>query len=393
MSLEVKQALDSLEQRIEAKLNEVSAKASAGQEETKKDRADLKSMLDDHKTLAESVDGLKTDMDNLIQKNHKLEEKADSGKGLGSQFAESEQFKNFMEGRSQKARVEVKTAIVNSGNETSRHDQLDGVFGAAFRRLTVMPTIDMYQTDSNILYYSRETGWTNNAAGTAENTQKPESEDLFEEIAMPVRTIAHIIPVSKQALDDSSWLMSFLDRRMSHGVNVKVEAGIVAGNGVGQNLSGWGAAGNSTATDPTGTGNIYGLANKMKYEIIAAEYEPSAFYFNPTDWSQLETTQRGTGDAAYVGASGAINYVNNGMTALLWGLPVVISNAVPSGTIYCKAREADGYAQRMGTVVEMFEQDSDNVQKNMVTVRAETRGAALNFAPAAIRSGVIASIT
>lgn len=393
MTTEVKQALDSLEQRIEAKLNATSAKVDAGETESRKDREELKSMLDDHKTLVESVEGLKTDMDNLIQKNHKLEEKAKSEDSLGKQFADSPEFKSFLSGERQKARVELKTAIVNSGNDTSRHDQLDGVFGAAFRRMTVMPTIEQYMTDSNILYYSRETSWTNNAAGTAENTAKPESEDLFSEVAMPIRTVAHFIPVSKQSLDDSNWLMSFLDRRMSHGVNVKLENQIINGDGTGQNFSGWAAAGNSTATDPLLTGNIYGLANKMKYEIIAADYEPAYFYFNPQDWAKVETTQRGTGDAAYVGASGAINYVNNGLTALLWGLPVVISNAVPVGTMYCKARDADGYASRMGTVIEMFEQDVDNVQKNMVTVRAEARGAALNFAPAAIRSGDITAIT
>jgi HK97 family phage major capsid protein len=179
---------------------------------------------------------------------------------------------------------------------------------------------------------------------------------------------------------------------MVHGINNKVEQQVIAGLAASGQLSGW-ADSNSTATVPTGTGNVFGLANKMKYEIISADYEPAYFYFNPVDFAAMETIQRGAGDAAYVAASGAINYVNNGMTMLLWGLPVVVSNNVPAGTIYCKAREADMYAQRQGTVIEMFEQDSDNVQKNLVTVRAETRGALLTFAPTAIRSGVIASIT
>ena len=88
-----------------------------------------------------------------------------------------------------------------------------------------------------------------------------------------------------------------------------------------------------------------------------------------------------------------MNYVNNGMTLLLWGVPVIKSNNVPAGTIYCKSRMADQFFTRQDIVVEMFEQDSDNVQKNLVTVRAESRGALAVYAPAAIRSGVIASIT
>jgi hypothetical protein len=51
------------------------------------------------------------------------------------------------------------------------------------------------------------------------------------------------------------------------------------------------------------------------------------------------------------------------------------------------------YANRESTIVEMFEQDGDNVTKNLVTVRAETRGAELVFTPAAIRTGDITAIT
>ena len=50
------------------------------------------------------------------------------------------------------------------------------------------------------------------------------------------------------------------------------------------------------------------------------------------------------------------------------------------------------YASREGTVVEMFEQDGDNVEKNLVTVRAETRGAELVFTAAAICTGDITGI-
>lgn len=78
---------------------------------------------------------------------------------------------------------------------------------------------------------------------------------------------------------------------------------------------------------------------------------------------------------------------------LLWGLPVVTSNSVPVGTIICKSIDADMFADRMSTAVEMFEQDDTNVQSNLVTVRAEARGAALNFVPSAIRAGTIADIT
>ena len=49
--------------------------------------------------------------------------------------------------------------------------------------------------------------------------------------------------------------------------------------------------------------------------------------------------------------------LNNGLTPMLWGLPVVVPpNNVAAGTLICKSRDADMYASREGTVVEMFEQ-------------------------------------
>jgi len=395
MGVEMKQietALSELEGRVQLKLTDIQNEAAEAGTASKKSISDLEAMLGDHKELANIVDGLKGKITDLQQKQSSAPKEGEQ-KSMATQFVESDGFKSFKSGQVQKGRAEFKATIVNSGNDTSRHSVIDGVQGSAFRRLTVMPTIDQGATDSNIVYFPRETTWTNTADGQGvEGTAKAESTLVIEEQNEAVITIAHFIPVSKQALDDSSFLASYLDRRMAHGVNNAIEQQIIGGLSASGQLSGW-ADSNSTETVATGTGNIFGLANKMKMEVELADYEPAFFYMNPTDFAAMETIQRGSGDAAYVAASGALNYVNNGMTMLLWGLPVVKSNNVAAGTIWCKARESDMFVQREGTVVEMFEQDSDNVQKNKVTVRAEARGALLTFAPAATRYGTIGSIT
>ena len=394
MSNEIKSALDSLEARINERLKEANEKAALGESTSKESKATLDAMLKDHSELIKAFDNVKKDVNSLLQKGHEVQAESDSKQTLGETFVNSDSFKSFRSDRDVKrASVEYKNTVVNSGNNTSTHSQLEGVYGAAFRRLTVMPTLQMGATDSNILYYSRETTWSNNAAGQAEGSAKAESDWAATEVTRPVQTIAHFIKVSKQALDDSSFLASHIQRRMIHGINNKVEQLVITGDGVGPNISGWTAAGNSTATSPIGTGNIFGLAREMVTDIIDSDYEPSYFYFNPRDWAKLETTQRGTGDAAYVGASGAINYANNGLTGILWGVPVIQSSNVPLGTIFCKSSDADLYADRAGTVIEMFEQDGTNAQSNLVTVRAETRGALAVFAPTAIRTGVIGGIT
>lgn len=323
----------------------------------------------------------------LAQK-HDVSTDVIEAKSFGQLFIESNEFKNYLGGQTTKARTEIKNTIVNSGNDTSRHEQLAGVVPGAFRTLTVMPTVMQGSTASNVIYYSRELLFTNAVAATAEGAVKPESTLTFEEITKNVITLPTFIKVSKQALADSTFLASYIDRRLRHAVNQTVENYIIN-----DTTDGWLAVANNTAVSPLLTTDIYGLAAKMKYAIIGADYSPDYFYMNPADWETAETTRRSTSDGAFVAASGAVTYVNNGLTPLLWGLPVVLSNSVPAGTMICKSADADMYFNRESTVVEMFEQDGDNVQRNLVTVRAETRGVEAVMTPAAIVTGDITGIT
>ena len=383
------ESLSALSASLDAKLEAQNANNGKATEAV---RADMKVMAQDFEQMKNE---LNDSMTAIEQKGMAGVGSQDKTLSMGESFVGSDEFQSFHQGSSGRARFTFQgnTIVEGTDNTVTRHDQLPGVVDGPFRQLTVLPTVQRGQTTSNVVYYSRELAWTNNAAETAENTTKPESDLTFEEVTENVRTIPHFIKVSKQALDDSTFLASYIDRRMSHGVRQHIESQIINGDGTGVNLSGWLATGNSVATDPLLTTDFYGLANKMKYEIISADYTPDYFYVNPTDWANAETIRRGTGDAAFVAASGAVSYVNNGLTPLLWGLPVVASNAVPAGTLICKSQDADMYISRNETVVEMFEQDGTNVQSNLVTVRAEARGAEAVMIPAAIRTGAIGSIT
>ena len=377
---EVKSALSEMHKDIEAKMQAVEKSV----EQKGAESAEYKAKIEG---LDAAIKRMNDEIVEIAQK-HSVSAEVIEKKTFGEEVLGSEGIKSFLNGTTNKGRVELKNTILNSGNTVSRHDQLAGVVPGAFRNLTVMPTVNQGSTSSNIIYYSRELLFTNAAAKTAEGAAKPESTLTFEEVSTAVQTIPTFIRVSKQALDDSTFLASYIERRLRHAVNTKVEDYIIN-----DTTDGWLAVGNNTVVSPLLTTDIYGLAAKMKYAIIGADYNPDYFYINPSDWETAETTRRSSSDGAFVAASGAVTYVNNGLTPMLWGLPVVLSNNIPAGTLVCKSMDADMYASREGTVVEMFEQDGDNVTKNLVTVRAETRGAELVMVPAAIATGDITAIT
>ena len=394
LQAELKQGFEAIDKKVGEALAKHDQEVIELGKASKASSDELKALTKDHKAMADQLTAMGDQLTSIEQKGVKAEEKQAS-QGVGSLFVASDAFADFKNGSSSRARAtfENNTIVTGGDNSVTRHDQLPGVVPGAFRMLRVMDTVTQGQTSSNIVYYSRELAWTNNAAGTAEADTKPESDLTFEEINVPIRTIPHFIKVSKQALDDSTFLASYIDRRMSHGINNVVEQQIISGDGTGQNYSGWLAAGNFVEIDPALTTDIYGLASKQKYAMIAADYMPEYFYMNPADWALAETVRRSAGDAAFVAASGAVSYVNNGLQPMLWGLPVVLSNNIPQGSIICKSTVADMHLNRQSTTVEMFEQDGDNVTTNLVTVRAEMRGAEAVMIPTAINRGLISGIT
>ena len=379
---------------VEVKLGEKLAQYEGQLKETgdvaRKTAEDVKSLAEKHQELA----GALTE---LAQKGVKLEQKP-AVKSIGQEFIESAAFKSFKDGGSTKARIELKNTIL--GEAGSPQDPVDtivpadrmaSIVGGAFRALNLLDFVPQGMTSSNSVEYTRELSWTNDAAETAEGGAKPESDLTFELVNAPVRTIAHWIKVSKQVLDDAPALASYVDRRLRHGVQVRLQNQIVAGNGTSPNLSGILDSGNYTAVTAATGDNALDFANRLKYAVIGADYAPSFFLVNPTDWGAMERLKKGTSDDSYIGAEGAIGYLQNGLVPLLWGLPVVMSNSITSGQMICAASDAMMLWNRQGVAVEMFEQDDTNVQKNLVTIRAEMRAAFSVFRAAAVRAGSIPS--
>lgn len=386
----VEDGLKAVETKLGVQLASYEGQLKETGDVARKTAEDVKSLAERHQELA----GALTE---LAQKGVKLEQKP-AVKSIGQEFIESAAFKAFKDGGSTKARIELKNTIL--GEAGSPQDPVDtivpadrmaGIVGGAFRALNLLDFVPQGMTSSNSVEYTRELSWTNDAAETAEGGAKPESDLTFELVNAPVRTIAHWIKVSKQVLDDAPALASYVDRRLRHGVQVRLQNQIVAGNGTSPNLSGILDSGNYTAVTAATGDNALDFANRLKYAVIGADYAPSFFLVNPTDWGAMERLKKGTSDDSYIGAEGAIGYLQNGLVPLLWGLPVVMSNSITSGQMICAASDAMMLWNRQGVAVEMFEQDDTNVQKNLVTIRAEMRAAFSVFRAAAVRAGSIPS--
>ncbi|MBZ0123838.1 MAG: phage major capsid protein [Roseovarius sp.] len=341
---------------------------------------------------------MKDQLMSMQQKGVKLDMSAlgQSSRSLGRAVAEADGLKAIRDRQSRHMRVEVKNTILGESGSPQSPDNTFGtlqnhvgIVSGAFRALSLLDIIPRGQAAGNQIHFTREASWTNAAAETAEAGSKPESTLTMEGIDSPVRTIAHWIRTSVQVLEDAPALQSYIDMRMRHGVEQRLEAQLIAGDGTGSNLSGLTATGNHTDLTVVTADTDLDAANRAKVQVITADFRPSVYVINPADWGRIERTKTGiSSDKSYLAASGnAVAYIENGMQPLLWGLPVVLSNSMTAGQFLCMARDATMLWDRQTAAVELFAQDGDNVTQNLVTIRAEGRWAFGVFAPAAVVHG------
>lgn len=337
--------------------------------------------------------------DRIIDAEQKLADRVEAGHTpvatFGQLLIKSDAFKDFASGVSNRARFEVQANTITGteGSPPTNSDilvqpqRLNGIIPGAFRALKIRDLLPQGNTTSNMVEYTRELLFTNGAAETGENNTKPQATLTFDLKTAPVRTIAHLLKLTKQVLEDAPALASYVDTRLRYGVELRIDQQILTGNGTGQNLSGLtdkdGAVDNYTAFSPTVGETALDSLNRMKYLVAAQDYNATGIVINPATWGEIERL-KDTQDRYVVGSP------LNPYGPTLWGLPVVVTNNMTEGKAIVAA--FDILAQvwnRSGTVVEMFEQDDTNVQKNLITVRAESRLALAIYRPASSQYGAL----
>jgi HK97 family phage major capsid protein len=241
--------------------------------------------------------------------------------------------------------------------------------------LTIRDVLPSSTTDSNLVEFTRENAFTNNAGPTVsgspeayENVTKPESAITFTLVSAPVVTLAHFIPASLQVLDDSASLASHINGRLMYGLKLKEETQILSGTGSNHQLNGLITQGTAyVPTSPQLTNEIDIIRHAIKQAHVA-EYMPDFLVLNPSDWYDIEVKHVGTSDDRYV-----VGNPNNMMVNRLWGLQVVVTNSITAGTFLLGSSMGAEIKDRQMAAVEASREDSTNFQKNMVTIRAEER--------------------
>lgn len=390
MSADNENEFKALADGLKSKVGELDGFIKTAQTELAETGKNSKEALAATEKVAEELNGMSARMVELEQKSvESVKMGATSPESLGMLFAKSEKLREFANGMTAKVTFEHKDGVyykntLTNADATTPPDRQAGIIPGAFRALKLRDVVPIGQTSLNVIETTRELAFTNNAAETAEGGSKPETDVTFELVTTNIRTIAHWMKMSKQILADAPTVASYVDLRLAFGVEKRIDSQILNGLGTGSNLSGMTASGNYTAYTPTsGITAIDSVATILGL-LESADYSGNAIIMNPTDWWAVQKLKGTTNDHYLYGDP------HNGPSIGLWGRPVISTNAMTTGKILvADFSQAYFYWNRQGTIVQIFEQDDVNVQKNLVTLRGEARGALETRVPAASRYGSI----
>jgi HK97 family phage major capsid protein len=241
--------------------------------------------------------------------------------------------------------------------------------------LLVASLLDRQTSDGTTLEYMRDTSgpqstW-NQAAVVAEGADKPKSGPFtFDLITTTLKTVAHWVPITRQAADDNGQLMGYINGRLTYGLEYKMDREILTGNGTTQ-MQGILTTPGIGSYQP-GVGNTDPkliTVRKAKTQGELALYPPTAVVMNPLDWQDIELDQDDNGQFRVI-----TNVTDSGAPMRLWGLTVVTTVAMTAGTALLGGfRTGATLWERQGITILMTDSHADYFTANTLVILAERR--------------------
>ena len=261
------------------------------------------------------------------------------------------------------------------------------------RELTVRDLVTKGSTTSDTVEFVRVTSKTNNAAPTAEAANadpgaisgaspgpytvaaasgvKPESAMGLEIVSTTVKTIAHWIPITKRAASDAPQVRTLVDNFLRYGLNEELEDQIVAGSGAGENFTGILNTAGIQTVGSAGT-DIDAIVAAIAAIRTTGRRRPTALVIHPNDWySTGFLLAKDTAGNYLVGDPRAsVEQLNQ-----LWGLQVVVSEAVTENTALVGDFRQAVLWEREGVSLMVSDQHADFFTRNLLAILAEMRAA------------------
>jgi HK97 family phage major capsid protein len=347
-------------------------------------------------------------------------------RSIGKRFVESDAIKNYRGERGSSASFDAGSfyhapklqhtadttpedlrAIIYSGGlaaDMVRPEFVPGFFRGDDLQPGLRDVLINGQTTSDAITFFRELLFTNAAVGVAEASAtgdtsgtKPESALTFEQATAPVVTIAHWIPITRQALDDAAQLQTYVEQRLLDGLKLaesdQLLNGTAAPDLVGILNTGSVQALNEAyfsgapVIDPGGIDENFKRILRAKTLIRTVGRARASFaVVNPADNEVFLSATNGIGNFYGAGPFG-----NGAPAGQMWGLRVVEDENITAGTALVGDGRMAAVWDRMQAQIFLGYIDKQFI-RNMLTILAEERLALTVFRPQAFAIVTLAAV-
>ncbi len=300
---------------------------------------------------------------------------------VAAQFVQSPQFKSMLTGAPTTGRVEVKATITSATHDVQA-ERAPGLFNNPQRALSLLSALPRLAVNAGVFEFMQLNGYSNAAAvQVVEGDEKAEASLPTQIVQANVATIAHWIKASNQILADAPALSMQIDNLLRYGVQAKLEGELINGVGGAGNIHG--LLPQATAFVPTLTAKADQIG-EAKAAMEADGWVPSLIVMNPADWFEV-ASERATDEQYVLGSP------RDPAGPSLWGIPVLTTPAIASGTTLILDQSQVAVLNREGVTVMASREDGTNFTTNQTTILAEARYGLAVFATGALRKIVDAA--
>lgn len=242
------------------------------------------------------------------------------------------------------------------------------------KRYGILENVNRGQTASKFVTYVQQTA-DSNIGWTDEGAAKTQGEPTWAEVSEEVKKIASYVKVSKEMLDDLSFIRGEINNDLMEGVREGIEEALLNGTGATGQIKGlinasMGLPGyNGNFDDEIQDANITDLMRVAKAQIEASNFSPTHVVLNPEDIAKLQLTK--ASDGMYTYPMFLPTQAGDGEMSIA-GMRVISSTYMPVGDYLVGdlSKVNVKFRDDMNLSVGL---DTDDFTKNMITILAEAR--------------------
>ena len=302
---------------------------------------------------------------------------------------------SMVKGNANAARFEVKADMSLGADVTgviAAETIVDQIKYDPSRSVHIRSLLPLGSTDGQTIRFPKESAYSDNAAATAETSAFGQSDFDLAASTVNVEKIGTYMRITGEMLDDIKQLTSYLSARVPEKVLSVEDNEILNGDGSSPNLDGLFTDGAAFVTGSGGafyqsieSANEFDVLTVALNQLALSNYQADTILLNPTDLHKMILLKSTANEYLR-------NQIFSGLQPTINGIPVTVNTAVTAGKFLVgNLRQASQLWIRENLAVEFSREDSDNFQKNFVTVRAMERVALTNYLPNAIVQGTFST--